>query len=104
MNKINWKVRLKRKSFWVAIISALALFVNNITGAFGVDYSQQVEQSVDIASSVLTLLAGLGVIIDPTTKGVKDSAIVQTYEHPRDDKNPHDQVTYIKNDGGNEHE
>lgn len=88
MNKINWQVRLKKKSFWVAIVSAVALFINNITGAFGLDYSASIEQGVSIITSALTLLAGLGIIIDPTTKGIKDSEKATEYTTPRDDKDP----------------
>ena len=88
MKKINWQVRLKKKSFWVAIVSAVALFINNITGAFGLDYSASIEQGVSIVTSLLTLLAGLGIIIDPTTKGIKDSEKATEYTKPRDDKDP----------------
>ena len=88
MKKINWQVRLKKKSFWVAIVSAVALFINNITGAFGLDYSASIEQGVSIVTSLLTLLAGLGIIVDPTTKGVKDSEKANEYTKPRDDKDP----------------
>ena len=88
MKKINWQVRLKKKSFWVAIVSAVALFVNNITGAFGLDYSASIEQGVSIVTSLLTLLAGLGIIVDPTTKGIKDSEKAIEYTKPRDDKDP----------------
>ena len=88
MNKINWQVRLKKKSFWVAIVSAVALFINNITGAFGLDYSASIEQGVSIVTSLLTLLAGLGIIVDPTTKGVRDSEKATEYTKPRDDKDP----------------
>lgn len=88
MKKINWQVRLKKKSFWVAIVSAVALFINNITGAFGLDYSASIEQGVSIVTSLLTLLAGLGIIVDPTTKGIKDSEKATEYTKPRDDKDP----------------
>ena len=88
MKKINWQVRLKKKSFWVAIVSAVALFINNITGAFGLDYSASIEQGVSIITSLLTLLAGLGIIVDPTTKGIKDSEKATEYTTPRDDKDP----------------
>lgn len=83
--KINWKVRFKKKSFCVAIISAIALFINNITQAFGLDYSSQVEQGVSIVTSILTILAGVGVIVDPTTAKLGDSGIAQTYSNPRDE-------------------
>ena len=88
MNKINWQVRLKKKSFWVAIVSAVALFINNITGAFGLDYSASIEQGVSIVTSILTVFAGLGILVDPTTKGVRDSEKANEYTKPRDDKDP----------------
>lgn len=92
---INWSTRAKSKTFWVAIISALALFANQVTNAFGVDYSEQIEQLVNIAGSVLGLAAMLGIVVDNNTKGVKDSEIVQTdYIRPRDSKNPMDYVQW----------
>jgi phi LC3 family holin len=86
MKSINWKVRFKKKSFWVAIISAIALFINNMTQAVGLDYSSQVEQGVSILTSILTVLAGIGVVIDPTTAKLGDTGIAQTYSKPRDEQ------------------
>jgi phi LC3 family holin len=86
MKSINWKVRFKKKSFWVAIISAIALFINNMTQAVGLDYSSQVEQGVSILTSILTVLAGIGVIVDPTTAKLGDTGIAQTYSKPRDEQ------------------
>lgn len=92
---INLSTRTKSKTFWVAIISAVALFANQITGAFGLDYSAQIEQGVNIIGSILTLLAGLGIIVDNNTKGLKDSDIVQTdYTKPRDSKDPNEFVQW----------
>lgn len=82
---INWSTRLKSKTFWVAIVSALALFANQVTGAFGIDYSAQIEQIVSIIGSILTLLAGVGIIVENNTKGLKDSGIVKTYTKPRNE-------------------
>ncbi|GAA6823882.1 hypothetical protein HpBTM60_25160 [Helicobacter pylori] len=86
MKNINWKVRFKKKSFWVAIISAIALFINNITQALGLDYTAQVEQFSNGINGVLAVLVTFGVINDPTTKGLKDSGIAQTYSKPRDEQ------------------
>lgn len=36
-------------------------------------------------SIILTLLAGVGVIQDPTTKGVSDSTQALSYTKPKDD-------------------
>ncbi len=95
---INLSTRTKSKTFWVAIISAVALFANQITGAFGLDYSAQIEQGVNIIGSILTLLAGLGIIVDNNTKGLKDSEIVQTdYVKPRDSKDPNEFVQWQAN-------
>ncbi|WRW34323.1 holin [Staphylococcus phage CF7] len=95
---INLSTRTKSKTFWVAIISAVALFANQITGAFGLDYSAQIEQGVNIVGSILTLLAGLGIIVDNNTKGLKDSDIVQTdYTKPRDSKDPNEFVQWQAN-------
>lgn len=97
MSNINWKVRVKKKSFWVAIVSAVALFINNIANAFGLDYSTQVQTGVDIVSAILTLLAGLGIITDMTTKGIGDSEIAQTYDKPRDSKDPEQYINWEEN-------
>ena len=95
---INLSTRTKSKTFWVAIISAVAVFTNQITGAFGLDYSAQIEQGVNIVGSILTLLAGLGIIVDNNTKGIKDSDIVQTdYTKPRDSKDPNEFVQWQAN-------
>lgn len=96
---INWSTRAKSKTFWVAIVSAIAVFANQVTGAFGVDYSTQIEQGVNIIGSILTFLAMIGVVVDNNTKGVKDSEIVQTdYVQPRDSNNPNHYVQWQKNE------
>lgn len=92
---INLSTRAKSKTFWVAIISAVAVFANQVTGAFGIDYSNQIEQGVNIAGTILTFLAMIGVVVDNNTKGIKDSDIVQTdYVQPRDSKNPNHYVQW----------
>lgn len=94
---INWSTRTKSKTFWVAIVSAVAVFANQVTGAFGIDYSAQIEQGVNVIGSILTFLAMIGVVVDNNTKGVKDSEIVQTdYVQPRDSNNPNHYVQWQK--------
>ena len=81
--KINWKVRLRHRQFWIALFSALALLSNQVAAIFGVDItivSDQIQQTLE---TVLMILALLGVIIDPTTSGVKDSEQALTYKKPR---------------------
>lgn len=71
--KINWPLRYKNKHTLVGIVSILALLANQICGFLGLDYSNEIKQIVDIITTILTLLAGLGVLIDPTTEGLNDS-------------------------------
>lgn len=94
MSKVNWKVRVQKKSFWMAIVSALAIFVNSVAQAFGLDYSTQVQSAIDGATGLLAVLAGIGVIDDMTTKGISDSGIARTYTKPRDSKDPNQAVNW----------
>lgn len=82
---INWKVRIKNKAFWVAIIPAVLLLAQQICALFGVeiDVSGLGEQLVSIAGTIFAVLALLGVVTDPTTKGIGDSEQAMTYEKPK---------------------
>lgn len=84
---INWKVRLKNKTFWLAIIPAVLLLVQQIVGLFGVviDFTPLQNQLVTIIGTVFSILAILGIVVDPTTKGVSDSAQAMTYTEPKGD-------------------
>lgn len=80
---INWKVRLKQKSFWVAILSALILFGQNIAKAIGYDIEIYTQNLTDTINSFLGVLVLIGVVQDPTTSGVSDSRQALEYEEPR---------------------
>ena len=82
---MNWKLRFKNKTTLTALIGAVFLFVKQISEIFGFDISEQLEQLSGIIGGVLTILVSLGIIVDGTTKGVKDSGIAQTYSKPRDE-------------------
>jgi phi LC3 family holin len=83
---INWKVRIKNKAFWVAIIPAVLLLAQQICSLFGfeINVSGLGEQLVSIAGTIFAVLALLGVVNDPTTKGIiADSEQAMTYEKPK---------------------
>lgn len=92
--KINWKLRLQNKSTLTALIGLLFVLLKQIGDMFGADLSAQIEQLSGIVGTILTALGILGVITDPTTKGVSDSGIVQTYQQPRDSKSADEQVAW----------
>lgn len=83
--KINWKVRLKNKSFWLALIPALLLLIQQICAMFGLtlDLAPIQEQLLGIVGTVFTLLALFGIVNDPTTTGVSDSSQALTYQKPK---------------------
>ncbi|PTI99575.1 phage holin [Staphylococcus simulans] len=91
---MNWKLRIKNKTVLTGLIGALLLFIKQITELLGLDLSTQLEQISALAGTIITLLVGLGVIVDPTTKGVKDSGIVKLYAKPRDSNNTDEMVQW----------
>lgn len=91
---MNWKLRIKNKTVLGGLIGALLLFIKQVTELFGLDLSTQLEQVSALAGTIITLLVGLGVIVDPTSKGIKDSGIVQTYTKPRDSNNTDEMVQW----------
>ncbi|MED4799130.1 phage holin [Bacillus atrophaeus] len=84
MNKINWKVRLQKKTFLVAIFSATILFAQQIASAFGYDITGISEGLTVKFNAVLSLLVALGIVVDPTTKGVSDSDQALDYKSPKE--------------------
>lgn len=83
--KINWTVRFKNKAFWLALIPALLLLAQQTAAVFGItlDLTSLQEQILGIVGTVFTLLALFGVVNDPTTEGVSDSAQAMTYAEPK---------------------
>lgn len=81
---INWKVRTKNKLFWTSLISALALLAQAIAALFGftIDLTKLTGQLVAVVDAVFVVLAVLGIVADPTTKGVGDSDRAMTYVTP----------------------
>lgn len=81
---INWKVRVKNKVFWVALIPAVILVVQLVAGLFGwsIDLTDISGKLVAIVDAVFAVLTILGIVQDPTTKGIKDSERALTYKEP----------------------
>ena len=84
---INWKVRIKNKTFWMTVIPAIALVVQAVAAVFGYtwDFSTLVGKLLTVVDAVFALLVILGIVVDPTTVGVNDSKRAMTYEEPWDD-------------------
>ena len=82
---INWKVRIKNKQFWLAIIPAILLVVQAVAHVFGynIDLDELGNNLLAVVNAVFAVLVILGIVTDPTTEGVRDSELAMTYEVPK---------------------
>lgn len=84
MSKINWKVRIANKQFWLSVIPALLLVIQVVASVFGytLDFGDLGNKLLAVVNAVFGLLVILGVVVDPTTAGLADSDRAQQYEKP----------------------
>ena len=85
---INWIVRFKNKAFWLAFIPAVLMLVQAILQIVGInfDYSELSMRLTGIVEALFVVLMLLGIVTDPTTKGINDSVQALNYDEPKDDK------------------
>ncbi len=79
---MNLKLRFKNKPVLIAIVTATVAFVYQILGICGVVPPVTEEQVIQVLGLFINVLVGLGILVDPTTAGIKDSARARTYEEP----------------------
>lgn len=82
---INWKVRIRNKNFWLALVPAFLLLIQVVAAVFGlaIDLGDMGDKLLAVVNAVFTVLAILGVVTDPTTEGVSDSNQALTYTEPK---------------------
>ncbi len=91
---INWKVRVKNPTFWIGLLGVIA---SPMLAYYGLSYADMTSwQSIgDVLTQFVTnpflvgtvamaVLSFIGVLADPTTKGIKDSARAMTYRQPEE--------------------
>lgn len=85
MKNINWEVRIKNKAFWVVFIPAVLLLVQVVAAVFGftLDLGELGNRLLDVVNAAFSVLAILGIVADPTTKGITDSTQALTYREPK---------------------
>ena len=71
-SKINWKVRVKNKAFWLALIPAVLLLIQVIASVFGytLDLGDLGNKLLSVVEALFMVLSILGIVVDPTTDGV----------------------------------
>ena len=82
---INWIVRLKNKTFWLALIPAVLLLIQVVAAVFGyqLDLGELGNKLLEVVNALFAVLAILGIVTDPTTAGVKDSEQAMSYTEPK---------------------
>lgn len=82
---INWKVRVKNKMFWLALVPAVILLIQTIAALFGItiDLADMQGKIIEVVNAVFVILVILGIVVDPTTNGVDDSKQAMTYDEPK---------------------
>jgi len=85
--KINWKARFKNKIWVTTFVGAIIAFAYQIMSMFGIAPKIDESSLMDMFKTLLTLLVGIGVITDPTTKGTSDSEQALTYYHEQEEEN-----------------
>lgn len=85
MKNINWLVRVKNKTFWLALIPAVLLLIQVIAAVFNIqiDLGDLGNKLIDVINAVFAVLVILGVVTDPTTQGISDSDRALTYTEPK---------------------
>ena len=98
---INWKVRIKNKTFWITLIPALIVLIQLVASLFGfeIDLSEISGKLVAIIDALFVILGILGIVNDPTTAGLPDSIQAKGYEEP---KTLEEQMEEIRIGGDNE--
>ena len=83
--KINWKVRIKNKAFWVSIIPAVLLLIQVVASVFGytLDLGDLGNKLLDVVNATFGVLVIVGVVTDPTTVGYSDSTNAMGYTEPK---------------------
>lgn len=84
---INWIVRIKNKTFWMALIPALLLLAQSVAALLGhnLDLGELGNQLLAVVEAVFGVLVILGIVNDPTTATgfISDSQQALTYYDPK---------------------
>ena len=82
---INWKVRIRNKQFWVALIPAMIVLIQAVASVFGfnINLGDIGNKLLAVVNAVFVVLSILGIVADPTTEGIGDSKQALTYSKPK---------------------
>ena len=84
---INWKVRATNRMFWLALVPAFLLLIQAVAQVFNIslDFTNLNKDLINVVNALFVVLTILGVVTDPTTKGMSDSTQALTYSKPKEE-------------------
>lgn len=86
---MNLKVRMKNKVFWLTLVPAVLVLVKQVISTImhkDLNIEGLSAELQQIIESVFLILGIMGIIVDPTTAGISDSKLAQTYTEPKKDE------------------
>ena len=83
--RINWQVRLRNKTWLLAMLAAIVAFVYQLLGLLGIVPAVSQDQITQLIGLVVNILVALGIVVDPTTAGVTDSTRALQYDKPSEE-------------------
>lgn len=84
--KINWKARFKNKFFVVSLVTLVVSVLYKVLTLFGVIPNISESEVLEVFSYLVDLLSFVGVVVDPTTDGFKDSDRAMLYYTDYDER------------------
>lgn len=83
---INWKIRVQNRMFWLALVPAFLLLIQAVAQVFNIslDFTNLNKDLLNVVNTLFVVLTILGVVTDPTTKGMGDSTQALTYSKPKE--------------------
>ena len=84
--KINIKQRLKNKTFVITMLSLIIAFFYQVLALFEVVPRFSEDTITSAVMIIVNILGALGILVDPTTEGIGDSARALTYGTDKDER------------------
>lgn len=79
---MNIMLRLQNKATLAALCATIVAFVYEVLGILGIVPMIGEDQVTQIVSVIITILVGLGVVVDPTTEGITDNIETMSLDKP----------------------
>lgn len=87
---INWKLRMQNKVTLTTLGVCIVTFVYQVLAIFGINSPISENDITNLIMLIATILAGIGIVHDPTTEGFGDSERALTYTEPHSAGDAHE--------------